>query len=114
MIIGRVLSSMSFSDFVSAAERAERERKANERLANIETAEVQRQAAAAAHEQDELAKERRPEYRSVKNAKSKNKRYERHIRFVIYEQTLEERRAALRVSRVPVAVETMEPVHASE
>lgn len=74
--IGIVLRGMSFQDFVNLAERAERDRCANERLHAIEQIEADKKARAAAFEFEELKKLDRPEYRFLKNAQLKEKKYQ--------------------------------------
>jgi len=73
--ISVVLRDMCFQDFVNLAERAERERCANERLDAIEQAEAAKRQRAEAFELEELKKLDRPEYMFLKNAQLKEKKY---------------------------------------
>lgn len=87
--IKTMLSRLSFQDFVSLAEQAERERLANERLERIEAAElgsIAARAARAAREKQEIMALHRPEYIYIKNAQTKEKRYQKHIRFANFER----------------------------
>lgn len=70
-----VLNTMRLEDFISAAEAAERERLANQRLEKIELADMQRRAIMKAADHNDEADY--PEYVSARNAKRKSDRYRR-------------------------------------
>ena len=102
--ISAVMSRMSFGDYVSAAEQAERERIANERLAAIEKSDLDRRQNTEQFEQGELLEAGRPEYKFAKNAKAMNKKYKRHIEFRNYEAGVVLKKRAARTEFVNAEV----------
>lgn len=77
--IKSVLQRMDFSDFVQAAERAERERRANDRLAEIEARDAQRRQKARRDDFKQIFDMDRSEYQYLRNATAKHKQYQRWI-----------------------------------
>lgn len=77
--IATVLTKLTFGDYVKMAEQAERERLANECLAQIEAKNAKNKAQAELKAQHELQTLERPEYTDLKHAKHKDALYRRHI-----------------------------------
>lgn len=75
--IGAVMVGMTLRDYVTAAERNEREQAANARLARLEAEQGRKVAAAQAEEARLVVELGRPEYLYVKNAKRKVAKYAR-------------------------------------
>jgi len=92
LIIKSVLNQMSFQDIATAAERSERERLANVRLAEIEAAAARKKAAAKVANRRRIRELGRPEYMFAKNAERKEAQRQRYREWIAWEKAFMEKK----------------------